>query len=158
GAAAGMSATFASPVAAVLLAVELLLFELKPRSLIPVALASIAGAATRRHLLGAGPPFPVPDVDLAAVVHPAALAWCAVVGALAGGLSATLTAAVYASEDLFGRLKLHWMWWPALGGVVVGLGGLICPEALGVGYDQIQAMLGGGARLAPTLRLMLVKA
>ncbi|HEY7373182.1 MAG TPA: chloride channel protein [Polyangia bacterium] len=159
GAAAGMSATFASPIAAVLLAVELLLFELKPRSLIPVALASIAGAMTRRHLLGAGPLFPVPDLDLAAVMQPAALGWCVVVGALAGGLSATLTAAVYAAEDLFGGLKkLHWMWWPALGGVVVGVGGLICPQALGVGYDQIQLMLGGGARLGPTLRLMLVKA
>jgi H+/Cl- antiporter ClcA/CBS domain-containing protein len=158
GAAAGMSATFASPIAAVLLAVELLLFELKPRSLIPVALASIAGAATRRHLLGVGPLFPIPDLDLAAVVQPAALGWCVVVGALAGGLSATLTAAVYAAEDLFGRLRVHWMWWPALGGVVVGLGGLVCPEALGVGYDQIQTMLGGSARLWPTLRLMAVKA
>jgi CBS domain-containing protein len=143
----------------VLLAVELLLFELKPRSLIPVALASIAGAATRRHLLGVGPLFPIPDLDLTAVMQPTALAWCVLVGALAGGLSATLTAAVYAAEDLFGSLKkLHWMWWPALGGVVVGVGGLICPQALGVGYDQIQLMLGGGARLAPTLRLMLVKA
>ena len=100
GAAAGMSATFAAPIAAMLLAVELLLFELKPRSLIPVALASIAAAAAmRRHLLGAGPLFPVPDIDVAAVVPPGALAWCAVVGALAGGLSATLTAAVYAAED-----------------------------------------------------------
>jgi len=158
GAAAGMSATFASPVAAVFLAVELLLFELKPRSLIPVALASIAGAAMRRHLLGVGPLFPTPDIDLAAVVQPTALAWCAVVGLLAGGLSATLTAAVYAAEDLFGRLRLHWMWWPALGGIVVGLGGLVCPQALGVGYDQIQTMLGGSARLGPTLKLMAVKA
>jgi chloride channel protein, CIC family len=158
GAAAGMSATFSAPIAAMLLAVELLLFELKPRSLIPVALASIAGAAMRRHLLGAGPLFPIPDIDVAAVVQPGALAWCAVVGALAGGMSATLTAAVYAAEDLFGRVRLHWMWWPALGGVVVGVGGLVCPEALGVGYDQIQTMLGGGARLGPTLRLMAVKA
>jgi len=158
GAAAGMSATFASPIAAVLLAVELLLFELKPRSLIPVAVASIAGAAARRHLLGAGPLFPIPDIDLAVVLQPTALGWCALVGALAGVLSATLTAAVYAAEDLFARLRIHWMWWPALGGVVVGLGGLVCPEALGVGYDQIQSMLGGGARLSPTLRLMAVKA
>ena len=158
GAAAGMSATFASPVAAVLLAVELLLFELKPRSLIPVAIASIAGAATRRYLLGAGPLFPVPDIDVAAVVHPAALGWCVLVGVLAGGLSAALTAAVYAAEDAFARLRLHWMWWPAIGGAVVGLGGLLCPEALGVGYDQIQLMLSGGARLGTTLRLMAVKA
>src|SRR4029079_7142950 len=131
GAAAGMSATFASPVAAVFLAVELLLFELKPRSLIPVALASIAGAAMRRHLLGVGPLFPTRDIDLAAVVQPTALAWCAVVGLLAGGLSATLTAAVYAAEDLFGRLRLHWMWWPALGGFVVVLGGALCPQEIG---------------------------
>jgi H+/Cl- antiporter ClcA len=157
GAAAGMSATFAAPVAAMLLAVELLLFELKPRSLIPVALASIAGAAMRRHLLGAGPLFPIPDIDLGAVVQPGALAWCLVVGALAGGLSATLTAAVYAAEDLFGRVRLHWMWWPALGGIIVGVGGLVCPQALGVGYDQIQTMLGGGARLGLTVRLMVVK-
>src|SRR4029079_19046847 len=93
-----------------------------------------------------------------AVVQPSALAWCAVVGLLAGGLSATLTAAVYAAEDLFGRLGVRWMWWPELGGIVVGLGGLVCPSALGVGYDQISSMLGGSARLGPTLKLMAVKA
>jgi H+/Cl- antiporter ClcA len=158
GAAAGMSATFASPVAAVLLAIELLLFELKPRSLVPVALASVAAASTRRFLLGAGPLFPVPDVDVAAVAAPSTLAACLLVGLLAGGLSATLTAAVYAAEDAFGRLRLHWMWWPALGGLAVGLGGVICPQALGVGYDQIHSLLLGGRGVGPTLRLMAVKA
>ena len=159
GAAAGMSATFAAPVAAVLLAVELLLFELKPRSLVPVALASAAAAVVRRYILGAGPLFPVPDVDIAAATAPMILFSCMAVGLAAGALSATLTAAVYAAEDAFGKLtKVHWMWWPALGGVVVGVGGLICPQALGVGYDQIQLLLLGGAGVAMTVRLMLVKA
>jgi chloride channel protein, CIC family len=158
GAAAGMSATFASPVAAVLLSVELLLFELKPRSLVPVALASAAAAVVRRYILGSGPLFPVPDVDIAAATAPTILFSCIFVGLAAGALSALLTAAVYAAEDGFGKLKkVHWMWWPALGGVVVGVGGLVCPQALGVGYDQIQALLLGGAGVAMTVRLMLVK-
>jgi chloride channel protein, CIC family len=159
GAAAGMSATFASPIAAVFLAVELLLFELKPRSLIPVALASIAAAALRRPLLGPGPLFPVPDLDLSAAVDPKTLLACLLVGLSAGALSSLLTAAVYAAEDAFGHLKrIHWMWWPAMGGLVVGVGGVICPQALGVGYDQIQSLLLGGAGLAATLRLVAVKA
>ena len=157
GAAAGMSATFAAPVASVFLAVELLLFELKPRSLVPVVLASVTAAFVRRGLLGMGPIFPLPDAAFA--LTPVVLLGCAAVGLAAGGLSALLTAAVYASEDAFGSLKrLHWMWWPALGGLVVGLGGLICPQALGVGYDQIQALLDGGRGVGPTLRLALVKA
>src|SRR5207253_633235 len=130
GAAAGMSATFAAPVAAVLLSVELLLFELKPRSLVPVALASAAAAGMRRVLLGSGPLFPAGE--LIAAIPPGGLLACVAIGIAAGALSALLTASVYAAEDGFLRLKrLHWMWWPALGGLVVGLGGLICPEALG---------------------------
>jgi CIC family chloride channel protein len=157
GAAAGMSATFAAPVAAVLLAVELLLFELKPRSLVPVALASAAAAGARRFLLGPGPLFPASDMVTA--IGPVGLLACAAIGLAAGGLSALLTASVYAAEDSFLRLKrLHWMWWPALGGIVVGLGGLICPEALGVGYDQIERLLRGGQGIGPTLRLMAAKA
>ncbi|HEX2656683.1 MAG TPA: chloride channel protein, partial [Polyangia bacterium] len=156
GAAAGMSATFAAPVAALFLAVELLLFELKPRSLVPVALASIAAAFMRRSLLGVGPIFPLPAISFQ--LTPVALLGCAAVGLTAGGLSALLTAAVYASEDAFARVKLHWMWWPALGGVVIGVGGLLCPEALGVGYEQIQALLNGGRGLGFTLRLVIVKA
>jgi H+/Cl- antiporter ClcA len=156
GAAAGMSATFAAPIASVLLAVELLLFELKPRSLVPVALASAAAALARRSFLGAGPIFPLPDLPF--TLTPVALVACAGAGLSAGALSALLTAAVYAAEDAFGHLKLHWMWWPAIGGLAVGLGGVICPEALGVGYDQIQALLAGGRGVGPTLRLVAVKA
>src|SRR5215831_12670945 len=141
GAAGGMSATFASPVAAVLLAVELLLFEWKPRSLNPVALASAVAAVLRRYILGLGPLFPVPEHPL--FIGPKALIGCAIVGILAGGLSALLTLSVYAAEDSFLKLKFHWMWWPAIGGLAIGLGGLIFPKALGVGYDTIGALLQG---------------
>jgi CIC family chloride channel protein len=154
GAAAGMSATFSSPIAAVLLACELLLFEWKPRSFVPVAMASAAAAAARRYLLGPGPLFPV--------AHPAPLAvsmlvGCVACGIAAGLLSAAMTLSVYAAEDRFSRLRLHWMWWPALGGVVVGLGGLVCPRALGVGYDQIQLLLAGQMPLPEILSLAVVK-
>jgi len=156
GAAAGMSATFASPVAAVLLAVELLLFEWKPRSFIPVALASATAAAARRWLLGLGPLFPVPP-------HPsfiglAGLAGCVVAGILAGALSATLTAAVYAAEDAFAKLPFHWMWWPALGGLVIGLGGWFFPEALGVGYETIGALVQGDVPGRLIVGILVVKA
>jgi chloride channel protein, CIC family len=122
GAAAGMSATFASPVAAVLLAVELLLFEWKPRSLIPVALASAVAGAIRRYIIGMGPLFPVPPHP--AFIGPEGLVGCMIAGLLAGALSALLTLAVYASEDAFRLLPIHWMWWPALGGLIIGLGGV----------------------------------
>jgi CIC family chloride channel protein len=155
GAAAGMSATFASPVAAVLLAVELLLFEWKPRSFIPVALASATGAATRRYIMGMGPLFPVPAHP--AFIGPAGLAGCVAAGLLAGALSAALTLAVYAAEDSFHKLPIHWMWWPALGGLAIGAGGLVFPEALGVGYDTIGALLQGDVPRHLILGILLVK-
>jgi H+/Cl- antiporter ClcA/CBS domain-containing protein len=155
GAAAGMSATFAAPVAAALLAVELLLFEWKPRSLIPVALASATAAIVRPHLLGPGPLFPVPAHS--ATMGPAAVGACVACGVLAGGLSALLTLSVYTFEDLFHRLPIHWMWWPALGGLVVGVGGLIYPHALGVGYDTIESLLRGELVGPVLVTLMLVK-
>src|SRR6185436_17106889 len=93
GAAAGMAATFAAPLASVLLAVELLLFEWKPRSFIPVALASATGAAARRYIIGMGPLFPVPEHP--AFIGPEGLLGCIVAGLLAGVLSCVLTQAVY---------------------------------------------------------------
>ncbi len=155
GAAAGMSATFASPVAAVLLAVELLLFEWKPRSLIPVALASATAGAARRYILGLGPLFPVHAHPV--FIGPEGLLGCVVCGLLAGALSALLTGAVYAAEDAFLKLPIHWMWWPAIGGLVVGLGGLIFPQALGVGYDTIGALLQGDVARNVILGVLLVK-
>jgi CIC family chloride channel protein len=155
GAAAGMSATFAAPVASVMLAVELLLFEWKPRSLIPVALASVTAAAVRRHILGLGPIFPVP-------VHPTfigagGLVGCVIVGLLAGALSALLTGAVYASEDAFSRLPIHWMWWPAIGGLTIGIGGFFFPQALGVGYDVISGLLQGDMPTRIIVGVLVVK-
>ena len=139
GAAAGMSATFATPLAAILLSVELLLFEWKPRSFVPVALASVSAGAARRYLLGLGPLFPVAPHPL--FLGPALLLACAGAGLAAGALALGLTRSVYAAEDAFARLPVHWMWWPILGGLAVGAGGYIFPPALGIGYDTIGAML-----------------
>ena len=155
GAAGGMAATFAAPVASVLLAVELLLFEWKPRSLVPVALASVTAAAARRYIIGLGPLFPVPAHPV--FIGPAGLLSCVLVGLAAGGLSALLTLAVYAAEDAFRLLPIHWMWWPAIGGLVIGLGGLIFPQALGVGYETIGALLQGDVPLKIIVGILLVK-
>lgn len=155
GASAGMSAVFATPVAAVLLAVELLLFEWKPRSVIPVALASATAGVTRPYLLGAGPLFPVPSHSPA--LGPLGLLGCVIAGLLAGILGYLLTNGVYKSEDLFHKLPIHWMWWPAVGGVIVGVGGFIFPRALGVGYDTIGLLLQGHVALNILIGVVLVK-
>src|SRR6266545_1521692 len=151
GAAAGMSAIFDAPVAAVLLAVELLLFEWRPRSFIPVSVASAVAAVLRVPLLGASPVFPVHGH---ATLGAEGLTVALVVGIVAGLASGVLTALVYGFEDLFERLPVHWMWWPAIGGLFVGIGGLIDPRVLGVGYDTIHSLLRGeiiGAGLAGLL-------
>src|SRR5678815_3221066 len=150
-----MSATFAAPVASVLLAVELLLFEWKPRSMIPVALAAATAAAMRRYILGLGPLFPVPPHPI--FIGPEGLAACVLAGLLAGALSALLTIGVYAAEDGFAKLPIHWMWWPALGGLAIGIGGLVFPEALGVGYETIGALLQGDVPRHLILGILIVK-
>ncbi|HEU4764840.1 MAG TPA: chloride channel protein, partial [Candidatus Eisenbacteria bacterium] len=155
GAAAGMSATFAAPLASTLLAVELLLFEWKPRSAVPVALASVAAAVARRYLMGPGPLFPLAEHPL--LVGPSVLGASLLVGVAAGALSTLLTLSVYGAEDAFARIPLHWMWWPAIGGLVVGLGGLVEPRALGVGYDTIGEFLKGGAAPAFLLAFFATK-
>jgi len=155
GAAAGMSATFASPLAAILLAVELLLFEWKPRSFVPVAIASATAATARHFVIGPGPLFPM--APHAAFVGVKALIACVLAGVLAGLLSALLTFAVYAAEDFFKKVPLHWMWWPAFGGLAIGIGGLVCPRALGVGYDNIELILNQGLLPRALLVLILVK-
>ena len=153
GAAAGMTAVFGTPLAAILLAVELLLFEWKPRSFIPVAVA--VAALWRPYLIGSGPLFPFSG-------DPAMPWWglglCAAVGVVAGSQSALLTTCLYGVEDLFRKLPIHWMWWPALGGLVVGIGGLIDPSALGVGYQNIRALLAGTLDPASAGELLAVKA
>jgi CIC family chloride channel protein len=155
GAAAGMSATFATPVAALLLAVELLLFELRPRSLVPVAIASVTAVILRGYLLGPGPLFPMPGIGNVGRISFAigSLLLGAVVGLIAAGLSRMM----YAFEDLFERLPIHWMWWPALGGVGVGIGGLFFPRGLGVGYNNIAELLQGNAPIALILGIVIAK-
>lgn len=138
GAAAGMAATFGSPVSAVLLAVELLLFEFRARSLIPVALAATTASGIRVMLEGVEPVFVTPALH---TPTGAALCFYVVLGGLLGLLAVAVTRIVYIIEDAFDRLPIHWMWWPALGAVVVGVAGYLAPATLGVGYDNITDIL-----------------
>jgi H+/Cl- antiporter ClcA len=159
GAAAGMSATFAAPIAAILLAVELLLFEWRPRSLVPVAVASLIAGALRIVWLGAGPIFPV---ELhSAIPMGQTLLVAGSVGILVGFASAGLSRLMYGFEDAFehicGRLHVHWMWWPVIGGIGIGLGGFFFPRGLGVGYDNIAELLRGNAPIALLVGLLLAK-
>jgi CBS domain-containing protein len=155
GAAAGMTGIFGTPLAAILLAIEVLLFEWKPRSFVPVVTAVLVSFACRPMLLGSGALFPFPEVTLDW--------WQAASGALATGIlagieAALLSVALYKVEDLFHRLPVYWFWWPALGGIVVGLGGLIDAHVLGAGYSNIQALLDGSMTLRVVLALLVVKA
>ena len=140
GAAAGMAATFGSPVSAVLLAIELLLFEYRPRSIVPVALACATAQGVRIAFVGTTPIFAMPNV-----VHPHgyALAVYVALGALVGLAAVFATRAVYAVEDAFDRLPIHWMWWPALGAIAVGVIGYFAPHTMGVGYDNIENIVSG---------------
>lgn len=154
GAAAGMAATFGSPVSAVLLAIELLLFEYKPRSLIPVALAAATATAVRIAFVGFEPVFAMPDL---AAPGGEALATYVIIGALVGVAARWVTWLVYAIEDGFEKLPIHWMWWPALGGLAVGVVGVFGPHTLGVGYDNIEHILGGGMATKAVLFLCGMK-
>ena len=154
GASAGMTAIFGTPFAAILLAVEVLLFEWKPRSFVPVVASVIVAFAWRPLLIGEGPLFPV-AWHLAA--SPVNLALALGVGALAGLLACLISKALYLIEDGFHRLPVHWMWWPALGSIVVGLGGLVEPRVLGAGYDTIQALVTGSLLFDAMLLILLVK-
>ena len=158
GAAAGMAAAFSCPLAATLLAVELLLFEWRPRSLVPVAIACVTAGAVRRLLLGPGPIFPMQPTT--APMHHMAMLGALVVGFVAALLVTGLSKAMHYFESLFEKLDrygIHWMWWPALGGVVVGLGGLVFPPALGVGYGVIQRLVHGDFTWKLILGVLVVK-
>ena len=154
GAAAGMTGIFGTPIAAVLLAIEVLLFEWKPRSFVPVTVSVIVAIAWRPWLVGPWPLFP--NAGLPALPW-WGLALCAGVGVVAGLQSALTTAALYWCEELYEKLPIHWMWWPALGGIVVGLGGLIDPAALGIGYDTIDALIHGSVLMHAAIALLFVK-
>jgi H+/Cl- antiporter ClcA/predicted transcriptional regulator len=155
GAAGGMAATFNAPLASILLATELLLFEWRPRSYLPVAAAVAVATIVRAPLLGSHPVFGVPDVTLH--LNAGVYALCLAAGCTGAGLAVAATALVYAAEDAFHRLPIHWMWWPAIGGLVIGIGGLFEPRALGVGYDVIHALLLGHAAMSLIIGILVVK-
>ncbi|MBN8847430.1 MULTISPECIES: chloride channel protein [unclassified Sphingomonas] len=155
GAAAGMTAIFGTPLAAILLAVEVLLFEWKPRSFVPVVVASLVSFAWRPLLIGTGAMFPTG-------AHAPAAAWALAAaggtGLIVGLEAALLSVTLYRVEDMFHRLPVHWMWWPAIGAVVVGFGGLIDAHVLGAGYASIDALLNGALALRVVIALLVVKA
>ena len=154
GAAAGMTAIFGTPIAAILLAVEVLLFEWKPRSFVPVVAATMVSFALRPLLIGSGPMFPM---GAAVPTESWALLASGGIGLVVGLEAALLSTSLYRIEDLFHRLPIHWMWWPAIGAVVVGLGGLIDAHVLGAGYASIEALLNASLSLKVVVALLVVK-
>jgi H+/Cl- antiporter ClcA len=161
GAAAGMSAVFGTPVAATLFGVELLAFEFKPRSMVLIGLAAATADGLRMVMAHAGlvspqPLFPVPShASLGGVV----LFGAAAIGIACGFAAWLMTQAVYRFEDLFKNLTghLHWMWWPMIGGLIIGLGGLLDPRSLGVGYNTIHTELLGQLGLGALVLLFVTK-
>lgn len=149
GATAGMAAIFGCPVAAIMLAIELLLFEFSPRSIIPVALACITGAAGHIFFFGTQPMFAMPVMQTPGGFM---LLTYIFIGALVGLFSVGITKIVYAVEDGFEKLPVHWMWWPAIGGLAVGIVGFYAPSTMGVGYDNIRGILSGNL----TIQVLLV--
>lgn len=154
GAAAGMAATFGCPVSAVLLAIELLLFEFSPRSIIPVALASAASAGVRMAIEGAEPVFAMPDLTAPSL---GAMAAYIVLGAVVGVAAVVVTRVVYAVEDAFEHLPIHWMWWPAVGAIAVGVAGYFTPRTLGVGYTNITDIISNRLALNAIFMLCTMK-
>jgi H+/Cl- antiporter ClcA len=155
GATAGMTGIFGTPFASIMLAVELLLFEWKPRSFVPVVTAVLVALAWRPLLVGSGPLFPFAAATPPGI-EPVAIS--AALGLATGLLAAILSFLLYRIEDGFHSLPVHWMWWPAIGAVVVGIGGLFDLRVLGAGYGSIQDLLDGNLLVKAVLLLLVVKA
>lgn len=155
GATAGMAAIFGTPIAGIFLAIELLLFEFSPRSIIPVALACITGAAGHHILFEAGPVFPVGH--LIETPSNTALFVYSLLGIIMGFISVFATKIVYYVEDHFEKIPVHWMWWPAIGGLAVGIIGYFAPKTLGVGYENITNVLSGSLPLKVVGGLCILK-
>lgn len=154
GATAGMSAIFGTPIAAIFLAIELLLFEFSPKAILPVALACITGAAGHKLLFESGPVFPMSDLNIPGNM---AIAIYSFLGIIIGFISIGLTKFVYLVEDNFEKLPIHWMYWPAIGGLGVGVIGYFSPHTFGVGYDNIINLLSGKLSLSIIGSLCLFK-
>lgn len=148
GASAGMAAVFGAPVASVAMAVELLLFEFRPRSLIPVALATVTATAIRYLMHGSGAVFAMPDVAEPSGVG---IVIFILLGLVVGYASVWVTRSVYFVEDMFAKLPVHWMWWPAIGAIAAGVIGFFAPATLGVGYGNIDELVQGGFATAGLL-------
>jgi chloride channel protein, CIC family len=155
GAAAGMSATFNTPIAGVILAIELLLFEFKSRSFIPLVIASTLATAVHMQLLGAGPMFSVTAMDFGV---PRALPFYLVLGGLCGLAAVAFSRLLYWTEDQFEKLPIDELWWPAIGALGLGIIAYFVPRVLGVGYDTIGDILNGQLALKLLLVVMLAKA
>jgi chloride channel protein, CIC family len=155
GATAGMTGIFGTPFASIMLAVELLLFEWKPRSFVPVVTAVLVSLAWRSLLMGSGPLFPFAAATPAGI-EPVAIS--AGIGLITGLQAAILSFILYRLEDGFHRLPIHWMWWPAIGAIVVGIGGLFDIRVLGAGYGVIQQLVDGHLVMKALLLLLAVKA
>jgi chloride channel protein, CIC family len=155
GAAAGMSATFNTPIAGVILAIELLLFEFKSRSFIPLVIASTLATAVHMQLLGPGPMFQVSAMDFAI---PRALPFYLLLGMLCGVAAVGFSKILYWVEDQFAKLPIDEMWWPAIGALILGVIGFLVPRVFGVGYDTISDILNGQLAWKLLLVIMLAKA
>lgn len=155
GAAAGMSATFNTPIAGVILAIELLLFEFKSRSFIPLVIASTLATAVHLQLLGSGPMFAVAAMDFGI---PHALPFYLLLGGVCGLAAVTFSKALYWVEDQFEKLPIDELWWPAIGALGLGIIGYFVPRVLGVGYDTISDLLNARLALGLVLVVMVAKA
>ncbi|HEV2467725.1 MAG TPA: chloride channel protein [Candidatus Sulfotelmatobacter sp.] len=138
GAAAGLAAVFKTPFAGVMMAIELLVFEFRARSFIPIALASATGTMVAMGFRGGLPVFPL---QTNYHFHAAELPFFVLLGVLCAGLAWLMTRALYICEEFFEEMKVWFPLIPALGGLFVGILGLFYPEVLGTGYAVIANIL-----------------
>ena len=150
-----MSATFNTPIAGVILAIELLLFEFKSRSFIPLVIASTIATAVHMQLLGTGPMFTVATMDFGI---PHALPFYVLLGGLCGLAAVGFSKLLYWTEDQFEKLPIDELWWPAMGALGLGIIGYFVPRVLGVGYDTISDILNANLALKLLIVVMLAKA
>ena len=151
GAGAGMAATFNTPIAGVILAIELLLFEFRGRSFIPLVIATTLATSFRQFLMGTGSMFHLLPMDFAI---PRALPYYLVLGIVCGAIAIAFTKSLYFVEDHFERLPVPELWHPAIGALALGIIGFFVPRVMGVGYDTLSDILNNNL----TLKILLLVA